>query len=135
MRNVGRIFVSALQVAVAMALPTGLSADEATTPQQAGWVAAGAGLDSCASYLSAMRTDQSGSGVAGKLFAKGEVYTQWILGFVSAIDDLHLPGVEVTRIDPNGMTAWVESYCASSPQRRIIDAAAAFVRTGQTAPQ
>ena len=51
----------------------------------------------------------------------------WVSGFVTAYNDYVWKGANVaSETDGNGMTAWIDSYCAANPTKTIGNAAVAL---------
>ena len=81
----------------------------------------GPGADTCADYLEAIDRDQPGA---------SDAYLHWIEGFISALDYLHRPMPERTKIDVQGVALWIKEFCKSSPSKPVFDAVLAFDRSG-----
>ena len=99
-------------------------AQELSATSSRDWVMIGFGAQSCATYLTGLQNDPNGPLTAGA------PVTQWIEGFISALDYLHRPVPEHTRIDIGGVALWIKEFCKSSPQRSVADAVLAFEGTG-----
>jgi hypothetical protein len=56
------------------------------------------------------------------------LYTQWVAGFVSGVsweaDDSDI----LTRMDFDGLTAWVNDYCKANPLAKVTTGAAMLVQ-------
>jgi hypothetical protein len=64
---------------------------------------------------------------AAKAATQG-LYTQWVAGFVSGVsweaDDSDI----LTRMDFDGLTAWVNDYCKANPLAKVTTGAAMLVQ-------
>ena len=75
--------------------------------------------DSCASYMVAL---------SGRKPAEAVAHTQWLAGFVSAINAFSRPGKGQIQVDVNGIALWVKAYCDTHPSEKLLVAASAFAR-------
>lgn len=95
------------------------------------WVITGIGGDSCASYVLALSENQPTAAITmeGKTFyTTANAYTQWINGFITAMNVTGKPGQNQIQVDVNGIALWVKNYCETNPSESIVMGVGAFIR-------
>lgn len=104
---------------------------EAIDPPRQLVVVSGIGSDSCASYVLALADNRPSTAMTmdGKTYyTMANAYTQWINGFVTAINLSGRPGTNQIQVDVNGIAMWVRNWCEANPSESIVAGAGAFVR-------
>lgn len=92
----------------------------------------GLGAKSCGDYSVAMAAAHgdplSGIRWKGRRYpSMAWAYTEWVLGYVSAVNVMGKPGPGQITTDSRGIALWVDNYCKSHPAAEIVSAAYAFV--------
>ena len=92
------------------------------------WAIKGDGKQSCGAWTKAQahRPQVGADGIMPVTFADMELSTQlsWVQGFLSAFNYYDSKSVDVANgIDPNGVFAWIDNYCAAHPLDTIATAA------------
>lgn len=81
----------------------------------------GVGTHACSDYLKASEDEE----------AKTTQYADWLTGFITAYNWLQ-PGTydiaPLSQYKQSAMLSFLDHYCAGNPEKRVIDAALAFVR-------
>jgi hypothetical protein len=98
--------------------------------ESSGWWIAGIGNDSCASYVLALNVDQPAAAMVAQgktYFTMANAYSQWLGGFVSAVNSSRKSGPEQIKVDMNGIALWVKNYCETHPSERLVYGAGAFI--------
>ena len=60
---------------------------------------------------------------------------QWLLGFVTAHNYYATPQITPPNRDPSIISGYVQQYCQSNPEHRVVAAAAAYVRSKGGQPE
>ena len=84
----------------------------------------GAGADPCSSWTSARASVVRLHPLSS---AFGE--SQWVLGYISAVNALRWPSGDIARdtdTDSEGMFAWIDGYCTANPSISIARATIAL---------
>lgn len=104
------------------------------TNENKGWSVGGIGGDSCGSYLSAAESTSSGENSAikynGKIwYDKRTSYTQWILGYISALNATYynIPQLQI-RVNFSVTDLWIREWCNTHPADMVWAATTAFVK-------
>lgn len=120
-----------LNLLIAFALlslrPFASHAGEAIGPNQ--WVILGIGSDSCASYVLALNDHRPTAAIElqGKTyFTVAAAYTQWLTGYVTALNLRGESGPGQITVDVNGVALWVKRWCEERPSLTVVDGISAF---------
>jgi hypothetical protein len=114
-----------------IAIPMLLNNTFASAIESNQWVITGIGADSCASYVLALSENRPTAAITmeGKTFyTTANAYTQWINGFLTAMNATGKPGQGQIQVDVNGIALWVKNYCEANPSESIVMGAGAFIR-------
>ena len=90
----------------------------AETGDDGGRLVIGQGANSCWAWT---RSHEAKAATQG-------LYTQWVAGFVSGVSsDADEPDI-LTRMDSDGLMAWMNDYCKANPLAKVTTGAAALVQ-------
>ena len=93
------------------------------------YVVIGSGAESCGSWTANARAYAPGRGVATLGHQVHLQHRQWVVGFLSGIGAMGVPGINpLNNLDGEGVWAWIGNYCRANPIKDIADAATAFVK-------
>lgn len=115
--------------AIASVISTTICSASAS-PANAQWTAYGEGLESCATYVLALKQSAPNQGVTylgERLSPDARVYAQWLAGYVTGINAAGKPGSgQIAVPDVNAIALWVENFCKAHPDKTLYYAAGTF---------
>lgn len=91
-------------------------AQSAPPPQEQEFMVYGIGINTCAEYTLAARSDNA--------YAR-DAYTSWIMGFVSGVTIMEKR--RRGRIAPTTTRAWIDNYCATNQLDSVYEASREFI--------
>jgi len=93
----------------------------------------GVGLDSCGKFLATVERTVSGKGLkythpnGTEFFDAGEVYAEWIQGYLSALNELNARTKKrQVSVDYPGVERWLRNWCQTHPAESVFAAIGAF---------
>jgi len=90
----------------------------------------GTGNESCGSFLSALSKtpiDRSISYEGMDYASESRVYTEWLVGYVTAFNAFNDQKKNIQNIDVESAAYWLKNYCEAHPLSRVSSAAWALV--------
>ena len=109
----GRVVMLLTFFLAAASVPTA-----AETGDDGGRLVIGQGANSCLAWTRSH----------GAKAATQGLYTQWVAGFVSGVSwEADDPDI-LTRMDFDGLTAWMHNYCKANPLAKVSTGAAMLVQ-------
>ena len=87
----------------------------------------GRGNNSCGKWT-AQQAHRPKDGEYTTANVEGLLQLEWVVGFISAFNKYQSATGDVTRnVDTDGITAWIDNYCAAHPLDAIVTAAMALI--------
>lgn len=109
-------------VVAALALPGPASA----------WTIYGKGADPCAKFSAVMKGLPLGQVPArptpqGVWYAEGMAYSQWVQGYISALNALNSDSAKQIRVDWPTTDGWLRDFCERHPDTSFEEALGTFI--------